>query len=166
MTQCHCGSGKDLEACCLPLINGAPAPTAEALMRSRYTAFKVGNLDYVDKTHASDMDEPFDRENGEKMMNEIDWRGLEIRKVTGGGEKDETGEVEFIARFKTHGPAGGQSGVHHERATFKRENGRWVYVDGELNPKAPPRRVVQVGRNDPCPCGSGKKYKKCCGAAA
>ncbi|MBI2256685.1 MAG: YchJ family protein [Proteobacteria bacterium] len=162
MTTCHCGSGKQLEACCLPLINGAPAPTAEALMRSRYSAFKERNLDYIDKTHASDMDEPFDRAEGEVMMNEIDWRGLEIRRVVGGGEKDETGEVEFIARFKRQG----QTGVHHELATFKRENGRWVYVDGELNPKAPPRRVVQVGRNDPCPCGSGKKYKKCCGAAA
>lgn len=131
-------------------------------MRSRYSAFKLGNLDYIDKTHASNMAEPFDHEHGKVMVNEIDWRGLEIRQVIGGGEKDETGEVEFVARFKREG----QTGAHHEKATFKRENGRWVYLDGELNPKAPPRRVVQVGRNDLCPCGSGKKYKKCCGASA
>ena len=162
MTICLCGSGKELEACCLPLINGAAAPSAEALMRSRYTAFKLGNLDYVDSTHASDMAEPFDREHGQVMVDEIDWRGLEIMKVVGGGADDQTGEVEFTARFKRQG----QTGIHHERATFRREQGRWVYVDGEINPKAPTRRVVQVGRNDPCPCGSGKKYKKCCGAAA
>ena len=108
------------------------------------------------------MAEPFDREQGQIMVDEIDWRGLEIMKLVAGGPNAQTGEVEFLARFKRQG----QIGVHHERATFRRDDGRWVYVDGELNPKAPPRRVVQGGRNDPCPCGSGKKYKKCCGAAA
>lgn len=160
MTLCPCGSARNLDACCGPLIAGAAAPTAEALMRSRYTAFKLGNLDYIDSTHASDMAEPFDRDRGQEMVSEIDWRGLEILRVAGGGAGDETGEVEFTARFRSQG----QNGIHHERATFKRENGRWVYVAGELNPKSPPRRVVHVGRNDPCPCGSGRKYKKCCGA--
>ncbi|MEK9660196.1 MAG: YchJ family metal-binding protein [Alphaproteobacteria bacterium] len=53
--------------------------------------------------------------------------------------------------------------MHHERSHFRRENGQWLYVDGEFNPKGQPLRVVKVGRNDPCPCGSGQKYKKCCG---
>ena len=30
-------------------------------------------------------------------------------------------------------------------------------------PKKKPKRVSKIGRNDPCPCGSGKKYKQCCG---
>lgn len=160
-THCPCGSGRELAACCGPLIGGAPAPTAEALMRSRYTAFTLGNLDYIDGTHASDMDEPFDRAQGQAMIDEFQWRGLEIVRLKDGGPTDQTGEVEFIARFRS----GGQKGIHHERATFKRENGRWVYVDGEINPKAATVvRENKVGRNDPCPCGSGKKYKKCHGA--
>jgi SEC-C motif-containing protein len=160
MTKCPCGSGKDLKQCCGPLIEGAAAPTAEALMRSRYTAFTLGNLDYIDGTHASDMAEPFDRAEGQAMIDEFKWRGLDVVRVKDGGSADQTGEVEFTAKFRR----GGQMGLHHERATFKRENGRWVYVDGELNPKAPTIRVSHVGRNDPCTCGSGKKYKKCCGA--
>lgn len=161
MTKCPCGSGKELAQCCGPLIDGAAAPTAEALMRSRYTAFTLGNIDYIDSTHASDMAEPFDRAEGQAMADEFKWRGLEIVRTKDGGPTDQTGEVEFTARFRR----GAQMGLHHERATFKREDGRWVYVDGELNPKA--ETVVRdnkVGRNDPCPCGSGKKYKKCHGA--
>ncbi|TDQ84528.1 SEC-C motif-containing protein [Dongia mobilis] len=161
MDKCPCGSGKDLAQCCGPLIAGAAAPTAEALMRSRYTAFTQGNLDYIDSTHASDMAEPFDRGEGQSMVDDFKWRGLEIVRVKDGGPADQTGEVEFTAKFRHNG----QIGLHHERATFKREEGRWVYVDGELNPK--PQTVVRdskVGRNDPCPCGSGKKYKKCHGA--
>ena len=61
-------------------------------------------------------------------------------------------------------PAGRLSMPPHELASFRREEGRWVYVDGDMNPKGPPRQVAKVGRNEPCPCGSGKKYKKCCAA--
>ncbi|HSV29430.1 MAG TPA: YchJ family metal-binding protein, partial [Candidatus Omnitrophota bacterium] len=78
----------------------------------------------------------------------------------GGGADDETGSVEYVARFKIRG----QAHAHHELATFRKEDGRWLYVDGEVNPKTAPRQVAKVGRNDPCPCGSGQKYKKCCGA--
>jgi SEC-C motif-containing protein len=55
--------------------------------------------------------------------------------------------------------------VHHEKSRFVRgEDNRWLCADSEMNPKGPQRRVEKIGRNDPCPCGSGKKYKKCCGA--
>ena len=86
--------------------------------------------------------------------------GLELRAVTDGGVDDAIGTVEFVARFRFNG----EQHLHHELASFRREQGRWVFVAGDMNPKGPPRRVVKVGRNDPCPCGSGKKYKKCCGA--
>ena len=88
------------------------------------------------------------------------WQGLEVRAVTDGGRDDETGSVEFVARFRLRG----EQRAHHELASFRRERGRWVCAGGEMNPKGPPRQVAKVGRNDPCPCGSGKKYKKCCGA--
>jgi SEC-C motif-containing protein len=160
MSTCPCGSGRAFETCCGPLLAGAPAPTAEALMRSRYTAFTRREFDYLENTHASEVKDDFNRTAAESLANEVTWRRLEVRACEAGGPSDETGTVEFVAHFSRHG----QEQMHHELGTFRREDGHWVYVDGRMNPKAPPRQVNKVGRNDPCPCGSGKKYKKCCGA--
>lgn len=158
-TDCPCGSGQTLDACCGPILAGTPAPTAEALMRSRYTAFAVGNVDHVANTNAAELHASFDRANAEEMSRDVKWIRLEVVDVSGGRAEDETGRVEFRAFFKRLG----QDLVHHEAASFRREDGRWVYAESQMNPKGSPRRVVHVGRNDPCPCGSGKKYKKCCG---
>lgn len=160
MSQCPCGSGRDFEACCGPIIAGAEAPTAEALMRARYTAFSSGALDYLHSTLAPEAREDYSPEETEKWARESQWRGLEILSTEAGGEGDEIGVVEFIARYRV----GGKDFAHHELSRFRREEGRWAYVDG-LIPK-PKQRIVEtkIGRNDPCPCGSGKKYKKCCGA--
>lgn len=160
MTMCPCGSGRGFDDCCGPLIGGAPAPTAEALMRSRYTAFTQRNMAYLDQTNAPETREGFERAEGDEVSAESQWIGLDIRTVTGGGPGDQQGTVEFVARFKYHG----KQFAHHERASFRHDGERWWYVDGEMNPKEPPRHVVKIGRNDPCSCGSGKKYKKCCGA--
>lgn len=159
MVQCPCGSGSELAACCGPFLDGAPAPTAEALMRSRFTAFVHGDLDYVESTHASAVRDSFNRSSAESMLETGKWVRLEVRDVAGGGVDDDAGTVEFVAHFRK----GKDALVHHERSNFRRENGRWVYVDGKMNPKDAPRRVEKVGRNDPCPCGSGRKFKKCCG---
>ena len=160
MTQCPCGSASDLDECCGPVIGGAPAPNPEALMRSRFTAFVQGDLDHIENTHAAEVRDSFSRSAAESTAKSVEWVGLEIRGTSGGGEDDDTGTVEFAARFKKDG----ELQIHHEISNFHREEGRWVYVDGKMNPKDKPRRVEKVGRNDPCPCGSGKKYKKCCGA--
>ncbi|MEO5336833.1 MAG: YchJ family protein [Magnetospirillum sp. WYHS-4] len=157
--SCPCGSGQGFDTCCGPLIAGAPAPTAEALMRSRYSAFVHRTFDYLERTHAPEIQGDFSRSAAESLADQVEWLGLEIRGVEGGGPDDQTGAVEFAARFSRQG----QEQIHHELASFRREQGIWVYVDGKMNPKPPPRHVVKVGRNDPCPCGSGKKYKKCCG---
>ena len=159
MTSCPCGSGHGLDACCGAIIAGAPAPTAEALMRSRYTAFVLGDLDHIEATHAPEVRGDFNRSAAESVANDAKWLGLEVRGITGGGAGDEIGEVEFATSFKRHG----KEYVHHEIASFRREQGSWMYVEGRMNPKPPPRQVDKVGRNDPCPCGSGRKYKKCCG---
>lgn len=159
MSSCPCGSGADFETCCGPLLGGAPAPNPEALMRSRYTAFVKGDIDYMERSQAPDDEEPFDRAGIEEMARSVTWTGLEILATSGGGEADATGTVEFAAHYKRNGTAQ----IHHERGNFRRADGRWLYVDGVISPKGPPRQVVKVGRNDPCPCGSGKKYKKCCG---
>lgn len=176
-SACPCGSGLDFSACCGPLLAGTPAASAEALMRSRYTAFTRGDLAYLEQTLAPETRDSFNRAEIERIMREVTWLGLEIRPAptpaaadadtdTGAIAGDSTAAaltdtVEFIARFRR----GQDTLAHHERSRFRQEDGVWLYVDGDLNPKAPPRSVVRIGRNDPCPCGSGKKYKKCCGAA-
>lgn len=160
MTACLCGSGNSLDACCGPLIAGAPAPTAEALMRSRYTAYATGNIAYVAATHAPEAAADFDEAGSQEMSRKVKWKGLTIEATEAGGPDDDTGTVTFAARFSMQG----QESVHREISTFRKVDGRWLYVDGEVNPAVAPRRVEKIGRNDPCPCGSGKKYKKCCGA--
>lgn len=158
MSLCPCGSGLELDACCAPYVSGEkPAPTAEALMRSRFTAYAQGNAAYLHATLCEA--EQGDEEMSEEEINAATWQSLEIRATEAGQENDAAGVVEFIARYKS----GGEQHAHHERSTFCREDGRWVYESGVINPKAQPITSAKVGRNDPCPCGSGKKYKKCCG---
>ena len=160
MTDCPCGSKSLLEECCGAIIAGAPAPTAEALMRSRYTAFTLNNFDHIENTHAPEIRKEFNRSAAESVAKNSKWLGLEIREVIAGGVADETGTVEFVTHFLRDG----NNFNHHELASFRKEKGNWVYVDGKMNPRSKPVRVEKVGRNEPCPCGSGKKYKKCCGA--
>jgi SEC-C motif-containing protein len=160
MDACPCGSGKMLAACCGPYIEGMAAPTAEATMRSRYSAHVLGNVDYLANTLSAEQLADFDREETERSFVDVKWLGLDIRKTEAGGESDDSGKVEFAARYR----AGADLAVHHELSFFAREDGRWVFAGCELNPKAETVRVTKVGRNEPCPCGSGKKYKKCCGA--
>jgi len=160
MAECLCGSESDFDACCGPIIGGVPAPTAEALMRSRFTAFANGELDHIENTHATAVRGDFNRSTVESTANAVKWISLEILDTVEGGVDDDTGVVEFAARFKKDG----KILMHHERSGFHREDGKWVYVDGQINPKSKPIRVEKMGRNEPCPCGSGKKYKKCCGA--
>jgi SEC-C motif-containing protein len=156
---CPCGSGNPFESCCAPLLAGAPASGPEALMRSRYTAFTRADVDYLDRTLAPDARDGFDRGETETWAKEADWRGLEVLSATT-DEAAGRGTVEFVARYRFRG----QIFAHHELASFALRDGRWSYVDGVINPKAAPRTAKKVGRNDPCPCGSGRKYKTCCGA--
>ncbi|BAI73142.1 hypothetical protein AZL_025040 [Azospirillum sp. B510] len=156
MSSCPCGSSRPFEECCGPILAGEPAPSAEALMRSRYTAFVRHDLDHVERTHAPEIREDFNRAEAERMVAEAEWQRLDILRAS---EEGDAGQVEFLIHFRRDG----QELRHHERASFRREDGRWLYVSGEINPKGEPRRVVKVGRNEPCPCGSGKKYKACCG---
>ena len=93
----------------------------------------------------------------------IDTLGLTITGTEQGGLNDSEGKVAFTARFRN----GGQEHEHVETALFAREEGNWVYSGQETAAPTTVRRATpKIGRNDPCPCGSGKKYKKCCGAAA
>jgi SEC-C motif-containing protein len=161
MTSCYCDSVRAFDACCKPLIDGAPAPSAEALMRSRYSAYVVAAVDYLGETlHPAHRDD-WDREATRRWATSSEWLGLEILEVEAGAPGDDHGWVAFAATFR----ADGETRRHVERSRFEFLRGRWYYVDGE-SPKPTTRRHAgpRVGRNDPCPCGSGKKYKRCCGA--
>jgi SEC-C motif-containing protein len=156
MENCTCGSNISFEKCCDPILNGDLAPTAEALMRSRYSAFVHRKLDHVERTNAPEIAEDFNRAEAERLAEECDWHGLQILNVK---ETGDTAEVEFVIKFKRDGHDMAQA----ELASFRRENGQWLYESGQLNLQQNQRIVTKVGRNDPCPCGSGKKAKKCCG---
>ena len=160
MRECPCGSGKQLDACCGLYIDGVPAPTAEATMRSRYSAHVLDNVDYLVSTLSNDQRADYSKEEAERSFADTKWLGLDIRKTDKGNEGDEFHRTGFVARYRS----GGQTTAHHELSFFTREDGRWVFSGCEMNPKATTVRVEKVGRNAPCPCGSGKKYKKCCGA--
>lgn len=129
-------------------------------MRSRYTAFVLGDLDHIEATHAPEVRGDFNRSAAESVANDAEWLGLDVRGTIGGGADDQEGEVEFVTNFMRQG----KEYAHHEIAVFRREQGNWMYVKGRMNPKPAPRQVAKVGRNEPCPCGSGRKFKKCCGA--
>jgi len=160
VSTCICGSGRAFGDCCGPIIAGKPAPTAEALLRSRYAAYAMGNTDYLAATLTADIRNEFDPDEQEQTAGDAEWLGLDVRSVSGGGVDDDAGEIEFVAKFRLRG----EPRMHHEVSQFRREDDRWLCAGGEVDPKAPPRRAVKVGRNQPCPCGSGKKFKKCCGA--
>ena len=160
---CSCGVGRDYASCCAPIVTGLrPAPTAVALMRARYSAYVHVAIDFLHDSLAPEGRSTFDRPSAEAWAKGATWQGLEIVSTEAGGVNDSTGSVEFVARFSQNG----QDVTHAEVATFRKENGVWLFVDGSA-PKAKPfqHKERKVERNEPCPCGSGKKHKKCCGAA-
>ncbi len=150
---CVCGSAKEAADCCLALINGSRvAENAEQLMRSRYTAYALKNVQYVmDSWHVSTRPSEF-------ILNDFPkWAGLKVLNVK--PEKAGESYVEFVAAFYDESNNMGQM---HERSRFLREEGRWFYVDGEQLASAAQYHFSPPGRNEPCYCGSGRKFKKCC----
>ncbi len=144
-------------------------------MRSRYSAHTTGDIKYIRDTMGSDSHQDFDEKSVREWANKSEWLGLKILSVTDGKESDQKGVVEFVATYK----AKGKKIEHHEVSTFKKDkNQQWYFVDGDSHVHEdgkghhhhhePVAQVIRespkIGRNDPCSCGSGKKFKKCCGA--
>jgi len=124
---CSCGSHIDFDDCCGGIINGTrQADTAEQLMRSRYTAFTMVNVDYLMRSHSSKTRPVGERKNIEHWAKSVVWMGLSIIRTEAGEANEETGSVEFKATFLE----AGQHGRIHEKSLFQRENGKWVYVSG------------------------------------
>jgi len=156
-TLCPCGSGREAAQCCeAKLLGTQQAETAEQLMRSRYTAFCKGDFEYLKRTHHASTLPVY--EKATEAADQPLWTGLEILSTELGGPNDTVGWVDFIARFN----ALGTDQAMREKSRFVKENGVWLYVDGK-NLAVKHNKTAPPGRNEPCPCGSGKKYKKCCG---
>lgn len=127
--RCPCGSGLEYSGCCEPLHLGAAAPTAEALMRSRFSAFALrstnAGLDAYLLSSWHPSTRPATLEPGEGMV----WRKLQFVDTVHGGPEHQSGIVEFRAAYRE---SGGAVGVLHERSRFVRNDGRWSYLTGDL----------------------------------
>jgi len=159
--KCPCSSDKDYAACCEPVITQkVKAKTAEQLMRSRYSAYALGNVDWIVESQSPDGRAFVDRQATEQWSARAKWHRMEIVEVKDGAEDDTEGFVDFKAYYSI----AGEDITHHEVASFRKEDDTWYFVDGvEVKPRPYKRLEKKVGPNEPCPCGSGKKHKKCCG---
>lgn len=144
---CPCGSGIALDDCCGKWHQGQPAPSAERLMRSRYSAYTLGLIDYLVATTLPAQQAALDRDSMRAWSLGSTWLGLEVE----GSELIDTHAfVTFTARWHD----GDGEHRHRERSAFVQQAGHWYFID--------PTVPLKAGRNDPCPCGSGQKFKKCC----
>ncbi|WP_407691617.1 YchJ family protein [Pseudomonas taeanensis] len=151
-TSCPCGSGEPLNECCGRYHAGAPAPSAETLMRSRYSAYVLGQVDYLLTTTLPAQQDGLDRDAVSAWSSESTWLGLNVESAEILAGQPEHAFVTFTARWHDHD--GEHS--HRERSAFVQHDDRWYFIDPSVELKA--------GRNDPCPCGSRQKFKKCCAA--
>jgi SEC-C motif-containing protein len=153
---CPCGTGKPYTACCEPLLKQRrQASTAEELMRSRFTAHFRKDFAHVHRTFLETAKEPYVPDPEQKGMA---WTRLVIHSHEPGANAD-AAFVDFTAYYQE----GDKEQALHEKAAFKRIDGVWLYTGPVRQGPAPIKSSAKVGRNDPCPCGSGKKYKACCG---
>ncbi|WP_353293303.1 YchJ family protein [Thalassolituus maritimus] len=143
---CPCDSGVAYSECCERYHSGTPAPTPEALMRSRYSAFAMEKSDYLLATWHRDY-----RPQSLELAADTRWTALSILSTEQG---DAVGRVHFVATFCE----AGEWLQLEEKSRFEKDGQRWYYLAGEAD-----FRPFSPGRNDPCPCGSDKKWKKCCG---
>jgi len=152
--MCPCGEPLPYQECCGPLHQQQRSATsAKNLMRSRYCAFCVGEVDYLLQTLAPEKRRDGDRTDIQHIVDKTQWLGLKIIRVEAGDEEDDQGLVEFCAFFNDQGIR-----QLHEISQFEKRDGKWLYVGGDL------LSAVKIGRNDACFCGSGRKFKKCHGA--
>jgi SEC-C motif domain protein len=148
--NCPCQSGKKYSACCGRFITQQAWPeNAEQLMRSRYTAYVLKQRDYLLDTW-----QPQHRPSDLVLDDSIRWLGLTI--IEAQPAEGSNAIVEFEARMLVNGAVD----AIHERSRFVLEQGRWIYTHGEM--LTPSFQSWKPGRNEACPCGSGKKFKRCC----
>jgi SEC-C motif domain protein len=153
---CPCGSGRVFSDCCGPILSGKlKAGSAEVLMRARFTAHAIRDFAFVHRTYRPTAHQPFI--SGTESAT-TEWNRLVVHSH----EQGKTPDIATV-EFSAYGKEAGVEHVLHEKAEFVRENGEWIYTRPLREGPAPFREASRKpGRNEPCPCGSGKKYKRCC----
>lgn len=149
-TPCPCCSGQAYRLCCQPLHQGQKAKSAEILMRSRYTAFVLGKVDYIIETTLPSQQSKLDRKAIENWSRQTNWNGLEIVRTL-----PKLGEYHAMVEFNAYYLVKQQRLSHHELSLFVFQIGTWYFLD--------PTVLEKVSAKQPCLCGSGQKYKQCCG---
>jgi len=131
--------------------------TARSLLEARYKAFERGDVDFILESHHPETISAVDRQSIESWAKDSKWLGLSI-------EDEKIGDEKTIVTFTVRYSRGSETVNHRENAEFRKHEGRWLYFDSEFpKPETIRRSGDKVGRNDPCSCGSGKKFKKCHG---
>ncbi len=154
---CICGSGLNYPDCCGRFHSGAAQPaTAEALMRSRFSAYAKRDVDYLLAT----WDTPKRPASIDFSKETAVWQKLSIVSTKKGGAQDSKGIVEFKAYYLQDG----EDHFMHEISRFVKTNARWLYLDGVIKAAGKLNANNNSGKNAPCACGSGKKFKRCCGS--
>jgi SEC-C motif-containing protein len=158
MKPCPCGTNKNYGQCCGRFISGQQsASTPEELMRSRYTAYTEVNIDYIVRTMKDPANQNFNPEETRHWAQQIQWLQLNVISTS---QQNHEGKVEFIAQYSHQN----KEYSLHEISLFRLDNKQWFYLDGyDPSTKPQTRTTIKIARNDPCTCGSQKKYKKCCG---
>ncbi|MBI2785013.1 MAG: YchJ family protein [Legionella longbeachae] len=156
MSLCPCGSQNNYENCCALFVDKKQLPkTPEQLMRSRYTAYSLGKIDYIKNTMKGQALIGFNALEAEKWAKNVKWINLDV--IQASMTTPDVGFVEFTARFSENN----QIKIIHEVSEFHRENGAWLYVSGKHKHASNKITKAKTARNAPCPCGSGKKFKNC-----
>lgn len=128
--NCYCCSEREFEVCCQPFIGGTAKPsTAEQLMRSRYTAYALQQVEYILRSTHPSVRKFHDAESIERWAKSNCWQKLEIIAATDGNSSDKQGTVEFKAYYLD---ANNQLQIHHEISNFRKELGKWFFVDGKI----------------------------------
>lgn len=160
--MCYCGSGIAFDMCCQPVIQQQNAQSPEQLMRSRFSAYCSKQADYLQQTWHQSQRSANQAADILQFAQSVHFVKLEIKQATserprafaqGPITAQTVGYVEFIASFI----AEDRLQHIHEISRFLYEQTAWYYLDGTILPKA----TQKLGRNDPCPCQSGLKYKSC-----
>lgn len=163
---CPCGSTLDYQDCCRPVIKGErAADTAEQLMRARYTAYTQVEVDFLLSSLHPDQRAENDAESIREWAEKSTWHGLEIISTEIGSEiGTEAGHQIDTVEFAASYTLAEETKRHHEIAEFELIEGNWYFKEGRVGVAKPiVREGPRIGRNDPCPCGSGRKFKRCCG---
>ncbi len=154
---CPCGSGLSYTSCCGRYISQKEiAPTPEALMRSRYTAYTKSEIAYIEATSAEGALRDFSFKDSEQWSEQAEWIGLEVLQTP-----MVQGDIGFV-EFKVEYAISAVKKCLYEYSEFKRIEGAWYYVGSKKIRTIDQKQQQKIGRNEPCPCGSGRKYKKCC----